>query len=504
MDPIPKFCSRCGKPLFAGVAFCSSCGIPISDSPESLRQSAPASRRNGARAIRWGAGLVLLAAAAAAGIFSMRPAANPVQPASTVLPPPPEKSSPVVGSSPEVPQDPSLEAIQKLRFLLISQMGAAGRAAPAEVAIEGDALVVTVSPESNSEGKIREAKDALPILLLAYGALGESGARASKVVVRILLPEGDTLVVEADGKLLARYLAKEIPPADFAAAAVSRVIPWEPAGQTRDEILNSYLEHGRYLSGKLGRYDLALPMFREVLQMDPAHPGTKKALGVCLYMTGDYRGAIPNLKEEMSDGAGKIDVSMGLILSHACSLTDAHAEAARIAALTLGGADIPAKQREALLILECDSLLKLERYAEAGAAARAYLELSPGEGAPYWFLARALSGLGKAGEALPQARQAVALKPGDAGYLYTLAVIQKELKDYRESAGSYEAVRQIMKQNKQQVPEDVFLSLSFVYAKTNDLKSCAGVAAEGLKLYPASKDLQTNYKIGYKAQLKSR
>jgi tetratricopeptide (TPR) repeat protein len=195
---------------------------------------------------------------------------------------------------------------------------------------------------------------------------------------------------------------------------------------------------------------------------------------------------------------------MGLILSHACSLTDAHAEAARIAALTLGGADIPAKQREALLILECDSLLKLERYAEAGAAARAYLELSPGEGAPYWFLARALSGLGKAGEALPQARQAVALKPGDAGYLYTLAVIQKELKDYRESAGSYEAVRQIMKQNKQQVPEDVFLSLSFVYAKTNDLKSCAGVAAEGLKLYPASKDLQTNYKIGYKAQLKSR
>jgi tetratricopeptide (TPR) repeat protein len=148
--------------------------------------------------------------------------------------------------------------------------------------------------------------------------------------------------------------------------------------------------------------------------------------------------------------------------------------------------------------------LKLELYEQAGSAARAYTAMSPDEAASHWFLARALCGLDKAGEALPHAKQAVALKPGEADYLYTLASIQKDLKDYSASAESYESVRQIMEQAKQQIPEDVFLSLSFVYAKRNDFENCSRVAADGLKLYPANSDLQTNYKIGYKARLKSR
>jgi TolA-binding protein len=165
----------------------------------------------------------------------------------------------------------------------------------------------------------------------------------------------------------------------------------------------------------------------------------------------------------------------------------------------------PAPKKESEILLgQCDSLFQSGDYAGAERVARDLVARFPQQpGARYW-LARSLAVQTKFKEAFPVALRAVEDAPRDPETLYVAAFVHSGLEKHREAVGLFERSRREFEATGTKLSEIFYVNLSYCYAQIGDSEMCAHVAGEGLKFYPESKDLQTNYKAGYKAQLKKR
>lgn len=393
----------------------------------------------------------------------------------------------------EVPEKP-----QQLRESLARQLPENGLPAPADLLLDGGTLRISFAADS----KLREAKDMLPVLLVAYSAMRESGVAAAKISVRAPLPEGETLSAEATTEVLASYLDKQITAQAFAEAVRSEVLPWEPSGQTRQEIIEAYFQKGREMVNQK-HYDRALPLFKEVYEMDPENVHhVNKALALCLVQTGDPIAALPHLakaRKQTPDDQG--NVTIAALLAKIVYDSGDFSMALELAEDFLTWADKGQPvARGDLMAIHSAALYGLERYALTATSARACVKAFPEDVRGWRILAKSLNKQEKYQELLPVAQKASEIDPEDADSFFLLGRAQQETGKYRQAVQTFERARKLL--GTQNPSESLFTNLSFCYGKLNDMTMCVQVAGEGLKIYPGNEALQRNYKIGYKAQLK--
>ncbi len=494
MNNPPDLCDHCEAPVSAGAAFCSSCGKPIKSktTPPPLERNnlppattpaiPPVKKVSPPQKVKLivpillgvvGLGVLGLALLALGWvILSSRPTDSPPSVSSPPVEPsavePPVVQSPAV-ESPRTTglHDPDLPKMQKLRYALLAQLEKSGLPQASRIQIVDSYLSVDFPPAANRKGKITKPEEALPILLLAYGAIKQSEIDASGVQTRLLLPTLDRLEMRVEAGILDRYVRKKMTPKDFSAAVQTEVIPWQPSGKTEEEIAQSYVDYGKFLDRKHGKKELALSYFKKAYAEDPSSVAVLQALGKSLFFLDQYQEALPYLTSALLNDDGNTDPTT-----------------LRLRGLTL---------------------FALERWVELEAPTREYISLRPEDAGGYWVLACALFDQNETKEALLQAQKAVDLDSADSSYAYTLASIQKNLKLYSDAAQNYETARRLKEAGGDGQPSEAhFIGLSFVYGQLNNMERCSSVAADGLKLYPESATLQNNYKVGYKAQLKSR
>ncbi len=488
MNNPPDLCSHCETPVSAGAAFCSSCGKRIESEtmPPSLQRNAlpsttipttsPVGKEHSSHKSKLlilillgvvGLGMFGLALLGLSWVILSSGTTDSPSSVSSPIEPPPVESSQAESPRANGLHDPDLPKMQMLRYALLAQLEKSGLPQPSKIQIVESFLSVDFSSSASRTGKISKPEEALPILLLAYGVVKQSGIDVSGVQTRLLLPTLNRLEVQVDVDTLDRYVRKKMTAKEFAVTVRSKVIPWKPSGKTEEEIAQSYVDHGKYLYREHGEKNLALSYFKKAYAKDPSSAAVLRALGEGLFLLDKYQEALPYLSGALlNDEDGPNPTTL------------------RLRALTL---------------------LALERWVELEVPARDYTSIKPKEAVGHWMLACSLFGQEQGKEALLQAQNAVALDSSVHSYAYTLASIQKNIKQYRAAAQNFETARRLIEANKEKQPsEDHFINLSFVYGQLNDMERCAASAAAGLKLYPENKTLQNNYKVSYKAQLKSR
>jgi predicted O-linked N-acetylglucosamine transferase (SPINDLY family) len=167
------------------------------------------------------------------------------------------------------------------------------------------------------------------------------------------------------------------------------------------------LGHAHYAAGRLAEAEAA---YRRVLQAAPDHPEALHALGLILSRRGELEAAIDFMSRSVAarpDNAA-FHTNLGLALAAAGRFADAAAVQRR--AIALQG-DPPTVRAYGNL---GNSLLRLERMAEAIDCYRKELALHPDNADAWSHLGLALSETGRVAEGLDCYRRAVARDPRDA------------------------------------------------------------------------------------------
>lgn len=394
-------CRHCETPVSVGAAFCSVCGkriVSVTTSPPlesnalpsttmpttSSAEKAPSSHKTKLIVlislgviglgmiglVVLGLGWVILSSRTTdspPSVFASEVESSPIE---SLVVEPSQMASPQSPGATGL-HDPDLPKMQMLRYALLAQLEKSGLPQPSKIQIDDSYLCVDFPPSANHKGEISKPEDALPILLLAYGAVKQSGIDASGVQTRLFLPTLDQLEMRADADILDRYVRKKMTAKDFAVAVRSEVIPWKPSGKTEEEIAHSYVVHGKFLYKKHGEKNLALSYFKKAYAEDPDSVVVLRTLGESLFYLDKYQEALPHLTGALLNDEEGPDPST-----------------LRLRALTL---------------------FALERWAELELPAREYVAIKPEDAAGHWLLACSLFDQDEMKDALQQAQTAVDL-----------------------------------------------------------------------------------------------
>ncbi len=370
------------------------------------------------------------------------------------------------------------------------------------LAIEEEVLLVALVAESCREKSITKPEMLLPVLLLTHAIAQENAVRAAVIEIRAPLPDGDWLMVRSPAETVNQYLAGTLAPHEFAAAVEIKTQPWEPDDGTREEIVAQYFNRGQSFIAA-GDFTRALPMFQEVYALDSGFSQVNKAIALCLQQTKGPVAALPYLRSAWTqDPADPKLGELTLLIIEQLFADRQYAQAEELTREFLAKENLNEAAQSNLFLLHCASLFQLDQYKEAESVGRELTSRFPDVGKGWFWLARSLIKRGEFQQALPFAQKAAELDPDyeEAHYIFAMAL--QENGNFRAAAQNIERAKRMMLDKGSQPSENLFINLSYCYAKLNDMAMASKTAAEGLQLFPDNEALRTNYKITYKAQLK--
>lgn len=196
-----------------------------------------------------------------------------------------------------------------------------------------------------------------------------------------------------------------------------------------DDLLDIAIEHHQ-----AGRLPEAEALYRQILTLDPEHPGALYLLGGIAYHNGDYAQALALVQRALAEEPDDPD-ALHLLACIALRLqkTELGLESVE-RALALHPAYPQAHQTRA------DLLLALGRNDEAIAAYRQALQMDPQLAEAHCNLGLLLGQQGNAVEAIACYRQALALQPGLTRALYSLGELLAAQGDQAGAIASYRQV----------------------------------------------------------------
>lgn len=510
-----QFCPACGKEIPPGAAFCPACGARSSLSPPipgPVKKPFPLFVAALVFAVL--AVVLMVVAGIVFAVFfgksaSKKEASPPPAIASSDSVAPgffqgsqesaaggEKEKSPAVAPSPE-------DLLSELCARLSSQLKA-GKMPSADVAFRDGVLSLHFPETAASDEVFHSPADLLTPLLLGFGAARDLSFPAEKISVRAARPDGSSFYSEASCALVARYVRKEVSAQQFSASVRSGIAPWEPAGQTREEILASYMNRGQAFVNK-DRYDLALPVFRDAHEIDPSYPKLNRALSLCLLQTGDASLAVPFFQAALRDPSdAEGTAALGILLAEKFYEKKDCTSAKKICETALGSPSLPTSKVPGFLKIRCQAAMAQNAFSEAESLAREFVARFPDSPDAQKLLAQSFLRQNKWKEGGEAVQKSCRMNPDDADSFYWLAEIQSRNKKYRDAVQSFRRVREIAEKLGQNPNEEVFVKMSYACAQSGDMAGCAEVASDGLKIYPDSKDLQTNYKVGYKAKIQKQ
>ncbi len=512
-----QFCPACGKEIPPGAAFCPACGAR-SSSPIPVPLKKPFPFFVAALVFAVSVVVLMVVAGIVFAVFFGKPFGKSASKKEGSPPPAiasaegavpgffqesqdsaaggEKEKSPAVAPSPE-------DLLSELCARLSSQLKA-GKMPSADVAFRDGVLSLHFPETAASDEVFQSPADLLTPLLLGFGAARDLSFPAEKISVRAVRPDGSSFYSEASCALVARYVRKEVSASQFSASVRSGIAPWEPSGQTREEILASYMNRGQAFVNK-DRYDLALPVFRDAHEIDPSYPKLNRALSLCLLQTGDALLAVPFFQAALRDPSDAEGTApLGILLAEKFYEKKDYTSAKKICEMALGSTSLPTSQEPGFLKIRCQAAMAQNAFSEAESLAREFVARFPDSPDAQKLLAQSFLRQNKWKEGGEAVQKSCRMNPDDADSFYWLAEIQSRNKKYREAVQSFRRVREIAEKLGQNPNEEVFVKMSYACAQSGDMAGCAEVASDGLKIYPDSKDLQTNYKVGYKAKIQNR
>ena len=112
-------------------------------------------------------------------------------------------------------------------------------------------------------------------------------ARAFKGITTALKLNPGNSEVQIEYARLTSYFGE----VDASVAAAKRAVELDPVSLFAHHFLGHVLYFGR-------RYDEAIPVFRDLLELDPKYPRPRYTLAMCLYMKGDTEAALEEVRNE--------------------------------------------------------------------------------------------------------------------------------------------------------------------------------------------------------------
>lgn len=400
----------------------------------------------------------------------------------------------VMGQSVEPPD------VSTARFRNLSrQLHAQGLPEVEKAVWEKSILVVRLLTPPDNDTSLQEPRQLLPALLLAYGLVRDAGLSASALRVACPLPDGDRLEAEATVDRLGDFVGKRSTLEDFVSQAKLTRVAWRPPDGTKDEITTAFWEHGKKLFEKK-QITQALTAFREVEKRNPRFPKLAQALALVLFRASQFSEAVPWLeaafKENPADASlPKIGVALSNELFQAGQLEKA------IRVTNLFDVDPTDINLKTMRLIRAMAEVKGGDAAKGEQTAEEATRLMPESWEPWFWLADACAQQNKWPRAIEYATKALERNPAHAASLFVLGLAQTATEQYKPAVESLGKAWELMQKEGVTPSENLFVQLSYAYAKLNDAAQVVKAAEAGLACYPQSASLQTNYKAGYKAML---
>jgi tetratricopeptide (TPR) repeat protein len=285
-----------------------------------------------------------------------------------------------------------------------------------------------------------------------------------------------------------------------AEAALTRLVKATPSAQNWERLgLTRHLQN---------KYESAIPAFREAIRLDGQRWTSHLFLGICLYRTNEFQGALASLgiadRIAPARSPGRDDVEFWLAATHVAlrkpleglatierllERNPKHADALELAVRTAAEAGTAAWNRVAETAFETSPGYEVHGHAlesegnrtAALEAFRKSRELDPARPGPGFAIGRLLLVNGKAREALDVLRAEVRLSGCDPAAFYYAGLAAVQSSQYEDARPWLEVAAKWPARN----PE-ALLALAQVYLALNQPERAVTAAEQAVALMPSS------------------